>query len=74
MEKDIENDVLAKLSEYRKKRLSTVYIGISVPVLFGFGFLFEQASLGLSRFVFIVATLLFIFWLIRVNINCQTSR
>jgi hypothetical protein len=70
MEIDIEREILDKLSEYRKKRKATAYLGATLPFLFGLGFLFEQISLGLSRFVFIVAALLFILWLIRINLNC----
>lgn len=70
MEDTVEKHILQKLSEYRKKRKTTAYLGICSPILFSLGFLFEQLSPALSRIVFIAAAFIFIFWVVRVNINC----
>lgn len=70
MNTNIDQTILIKLSDYRKKRRSAVYLGISIPVIFGLGFIFELFWINLSKLVFIIGAICFVLWIIKVNLNC----
>lgn len=71
MEIDIQKTILAELSVYRKKRKVVAYLWVISFFILGLSFVFESISRKLSIPAFIVGSIFFIFWLIKLNINCR---